>query len=57
MSDYREMYLKLFRATEAAAACLIAAQQECEEMYVRATEPEIKIIPIPTQTNTGSASD
>ena len=24
MSDCREMYLKLFRATEAAAACLIA---------------------------------
>lgn len=35
--DYKEMYLKLFRASEAAINFLIAAQQECEEMYLCAT--------------------
>ena len=46
MPDYKEMYLKLFRATEAAISCLIAAQQECEEMYIGEPEPESKTIPI-----------
>ncbi len=44
MPDYKEMYLKLFRATESAISCLIAAQQECEELYVRSSEAEIQPI-------------
>lgn len=40
MPDYKEMYLKLFRATEAAISCLIEAQRECEEMYINAPEPK-----------------
>jgi len=40
MPDYKEMYLKLFRATESAISCLIAAQQECEELYIRSSEAE-----------------
>ena len=40
MPDYKEMYLKLFRATEEAISCLIAAQRECEEMYINAPEQE-----------------
>ena len=47
MPDYKEMYLKLFRATESAISCLIAAQQECEELYVNSSETEIKSIPQP----------
>jgi hypothetical protein len=43
MPDYKEMYLKLFRAAEKAENILIAAQQECEEMYLSAPETEIKI--------------
>jgi len=47
MPDYKEMYLKLFRAAEKAENILIAAQQECEEMYLDAPEPEIKILKEP----------
>ena len=48
MPDYKEMYLKMMRASEkairemeAATAGLIAAQRECEEMYLSAPEAEI----------------
>ena len=41
MPDYKEMYLSLFRATEKAINLLIAAQQECEELYLSAPEPEL----------------
>ena len=34
MPDYKEMYLKMVRATERAMNVLIEAQQECEEMYL-----------------------
>ena len=44
MPDYKEMYLKLFRASEAAVNILVEAQRECEEMYVNAPEPDIKVI-------------
>lgn len=39
--DYKEMCLKLLRATERAMDILIAAQRECEEMYISAPEPEL----------------
>lgn len=45
MPDYKEMYFKLFRASEEAINLLIAAQQECEEMYISAGEPEITMLP------------
>lgn len=47
MPDYKEMYLKLFRASEEAVNLLIAAQRECEELYVNAPEPELKVLTIP----------
>ena len=34
MPDYKEMYLKMVRASEKAINILIEAQRECEEMYV-----------------------
>ena len=40
MENYKEMYLKLFRATEAAINCLIDAQRECEELYISAEDAE-----------------
>lgn len=46
MPDYKEMYLKMFRASEEAVNILITAQQECEELYVRQTEPELKVVPL-----------
>ncbi|MDD6159650.1 MAG: hypothetical protein PUB51_00765 [Oscillospiraceae bacterium] len=41
MPDYQEMYLKLFRATEDAIDRLIAAQRECEELYLSSSEPKL----------------
>lgn len=41
MPDYKEMYLKLFRAAEEAINILIAAQRDCEEMYISDQEPPI----------------
>ncbi len=38
--NYKEMYLKLMRSTEAAVNLLIAAQQECEEFYVNASDED-----------------
>ena len=43
MPDYEVMYHKLFHATETAIQVLIAAQQECEDIYCAEKEaPENK---------------
>lgn len=46
MPDYKEMYLKMFRASEKAINIIIDAQQECEEMFMSAPDTEAKILPI-----------
>ena len=46
MPDYKEMYLKMVRATEQAINTLIAAQQECEEMYLNADEVPLELFPL-----------
>ncbi|MBD5118507.1 MAG: hypothetical protein HDT37_05300 [Clostridiales bacterium] len=46
MPDYQKMYLTLFRATENAIELLIAAQRECEELYISATDSEENAISI-----------
>lgn len=33
MIDYKELYLRMFRATEKAMNILAQAQRECEELY------------------------
>ena len=38
MPNYKEMYLKMMRASEQAIRTLIKAQQECEELYVSGPE-------------------
>lgn len=38
MADYKEMYLRLFRASEEAMNIIIKAQRECEEMYMNGVE-------------------
>ena len=38
--DYKELYLKMVRANEAAIRILIAAQEECEEFYLAMSEEE-----------------
>ena len=37
--DYKEMYLKMVRASKDAIRTLIKVQQECEEMSLDAAEP------------------
>ena len=44
MPDYKEMYFKMARAAANAVELLIAAQQECEEMYINAPEPMIELV-------------
>lgn len=34
MADYKQMYMKLMDATESAMDILIAAQRQCEEIYI-----------------------
>ena len=41
MPDYREMYHKLFRASEQAVEVLLRAQRACEELYLNAPEAPI----------------
>lgn len=43
--DYEKMYLTLLRATEEAVNLLIAAQRECEELYISSEEPKIILLP------------
>ena len=38
MADYKQMYLKLLNATENAMETLIAAQRQCEELYIQTEE-------------------
>lgn len=46
MPDYKKMYLTMFHATESAIELLIAAQQECEELYISAADSEENVISI-----------
>lgn len=50
MPDYKEMYLKLFDATEKAVEILISAQRECEELYLSSPDPELKLFPAERET-------
>ncbi len=45
MPDYKKMYLTLVKASEEAIELLIAAQRECEELYISGQEPNITILP------------
>ena len=42
--DYKEMYLKMMRASEQAIRILVEAQRECEEMYMSQSEPELIVL-------------
>ena len=42
--DYKEMYLKMVRASENAINILIEAQRECEEMYMEVGEDSERLI-------------
>ena len=55
MPDYKKMYHTMFKASEAAIELLIAAQRECEEMYISA--PETEIVRLDTLKGSDTASD
>ena len=40
MVDYQEMYYKMNRAMEKAINILVEAQRECEEEYLKQTDPQ-----------------
>lgn len=42
MIDYKKMYLTMLDASERAIEVLIAAQRECEELYINAADWETK---------------
>jgi hypothetical protein len=46
MSDYKELYLKMLRASEKALNLLIEAQRECEELYISCPPPEFAPVEI-----------
>lgn len=45
MPDHKELYLRLFRATEEAINVLVEAQQLCEELYLQAEEASVILLP------------
>ncbi len=44
MPDYAKMYHKLFNSQADAIAILQRAQQDTEEMYTSAPEPELRVL-------------
>lgn len=49
MPNYKELYYKLFRASEDAVRLLIAAQRECEELYLSSDEPNLTVVKQPAR--------
>lgn len=44
MPDYKDMYLKMFKASEQVINILTAVQRECEEHYISSPEQEFQVI-------------
>ncbi len=44
MADYATMYRRLFNSQTQAIKILQKAQQDTEEMYMAATDPDIRVI-------------
>ncbi|WP_101908322.1 hypothetical protein [Marasmitruncus massiliensis] len=51
MPDYKEMYFKMFRASEKALNIIIHAQRECEELYSANPSPEMKVVSFLAENN------
>ena len=56
MPDYAKMYRKLFNAQSDAIALLQQVQQETEEMYISAPEPDIRAL-TPKETENPPADE
>lgn len=46
MPDYKELYLKLFRASEQAIHTHMTAQRECEELYISEQNAKLNVVSI-----------
>lgn len=57
MPDYKKMYFKMLRASEKAMRIIIAAQRECEELYLDRTTPKNSIIVLPVKEQKHLDSD
>lgn len=44
MPDDKTMYFKMFHASEKALALILTVQQECEELFIADSSPELKVI-------------
>lgn len=44
MADYQKLYYVLFHAMTDAIAILQKAQQDAEELYISAEEPEFRVV-------------
>ncbi|NLT57929.1 MAG: hypothetical protein GXX99_03090 [Clostridiales bacterium] len=53
MPDFKEMYLKMFSASEQAITILIEAQRACEELYIPSPQPELEVVSLPTENKKG----
>lgn len=42
--DYKEMYLKMVRASEQVIRILVEAQRECEELYMSQPDPQLIVL-------------
>ena len=49
MPDFKEIYLKIFSASEQAIRILVEAQRECEALYISLSQPEWTVVPLPTE--------
>ncbi len=49
MPDYKEMYFKMFRASEQAASILISTQRECEELFIAPPESDFMAIALQSE--------
>lgn len=54
MPNYKELYLKMFRASEKAVNILLEAQRECEELFISQPEPELTLL---RRSDEGKMSD
>lgn len=44
MPNYKELYFKMFHASEQAINILITAQRECEDLYVSCPKPTLRVL-------------
>lgn len=54
MPNYKELYLKMFRASEKAVNILLEAQRECEELFISQPELELTLL---RRSDEGKTSD